>query len=58
MQHSRKNSALGSIFSKLLKWAAGRILESIPVIGPVYKMASLVNEIASIEWTPRSYKVA
>jgi hypothetical protein len=58
MKHSRRNSALDRFFSKLLKWAAGRLIESIPVIGPIYKVASLVVEITSIEWHERPCQTA
>ena len=46
---SKKQSALGRLFSTLFRWAADHLISSIPVIGPVYKVATLISEIAALD---------
>jgi uncharacterized membrane protein len=58
MKRSKKNSALGRFFSKLVKWATDKFIESIPVLGPIYKVATIVNEIAAIDRYGRVRKAA
>jgi len=36
------------LLAKVLFWVAGKAIESLPVIGPIYKMINLVNDIAEM----------
>ncbi len=48
MRNRKKTSIFDKICSRIFNWAAGRLLESLPVIGPIYKVVSLVNEVHSV----------
>jgi hypothetical protein len=47
---NRKNrvSFFDRVCSKLFNWAAGMLLETLPVIGPIYKVATLLNDLHSV----------
>jgi hypothetical protein len=47
MRNRKKTSIFDKICSKIFNWAAGKLLESLPVIGPIYKVVSLVNDVHS-----------
>jgi len=47
----RKRARTGTsdrFLAKVLVWAAGRAIESLPVVGPVFRMISLVNDFAEV----------
>lgn len=58
MKDRKRESLLSRIISKVLFWAAGKILESLPVIGPIFKVVSLVADIAALERTEPAYVTA
>jgi hypothetical protein len=48
MRKRARTGLFNKLLSKVLVWAAGRAIESLPVIGPIFKVVNLVNEIAEV----------
>lgn len=57
MKNRKRDSVLGKIAARVLLFFAARFLESIPIIGPIFKMASLIADVVSIQ-RPRRVRVA
>ena len=34
--------------AKVLVWAAGRAIESLPIVGPVFRVINFVNDVAVV----------
>ena len=49
MQNRKKVSIFDRTCDRVFSWAAGRLISALPVIGPIYTVLTLVNEVASIE---------
>ena len=37
------------LIAKAIVWVAGRALESIPVVGPIFRVVNFVNDIAELK---------
>lgn len=51
MRKSRKQKSMNDMIAKALIWVAGKAIESMPVIGPVFKVLSFVNDVAELRRT-------
>jgi|LakMenEpi03Aug12_release.lakeMendotaPanAssembly.Ray.scaffolds.fasta_scaffold237242_2 hypothetical protein len=50
MKRNRKKvSVFDRACDSVFNWAAGKLICTIPVLGPIYSIVSLVNDVASIE---------
>jgi hypothetical protein len=58
MRTCKRKSLLDRLFSKILLWAAGRFVESLPVIGPIFKVVSFVSEVALMSGSQPAYSTA
>ena len=48
MRKNRKQISMKNMIAKAVVWAAGKALESMPVIGPIFKVLKFVNEMAEL----------
>lgn len=49
MKNRKKVSIFDRTCDSVFYWAAGKLISSLPVIGPIYTVVSLVNEVVSLE---------
>lgn len=49
----KRESLISKLCSKFFNWAAGMLMEAIPVIGPIYKVVSIVNDVHAVTVTGR-----
>lgn len=49
MKNRKKVSIFDRTCDSVFGWAAGMLIGSIPVIGPIYSVISLVSEVAAVE---------
>lgn len=52
MKTRKRESLLDKFFTKLLCWAVGKAIESLPVVGPIFRVISLACELRSIAARP------
>lgn len=46
MNTRKKASIIDRTCDRIFIWAAGRLIESLPIIGPIYTVAKKVNELS------------
>lgn len=49
MKNRKKISIFDRFCDGIFDWAAGMLIQSLPVIGPIYSLISLANDVAAIE---------
>jgi hypothetical protein len=48
MRKRARTGLFDKLLSKVLSWFVGKAIESIPVIGPIFKVIHFVNEGAEV----------
>jgi hypothetical protein len=49
MKSRKKISIFDRTCDRIFDWAAGMLIGSLPVIGPIFSVVSLANDVAEIE---------
>ncbi len=47
MRKRARTGLFAKLLSKVLCWCVGKAIESLPVIGPIFKVINFVNDIAA-----------
>ena len=48
MKKRARTGLFDRLLSKVLLWVAGRAIELLPVVGPIFKVINLAHEIAEV----------
>jgi hypothetical protein len=48
MRNRKKTTWFGTLLAKAIVWTAKRVLETIPIIGPIFKIMSFVSDVQKV----------